>query len=246
MAHLFHVMQTNENQDSDDGEAQAWEKGCANDTIRNDFIIPHLAELVESERPSRILDLGTGTAYILRKVDEKLSYRPEWFALDHSDERLKLAQALKRPDMNLRLILSSIDTDMCKFAPIDLVSIIFTLLELPDPFFVISSISVMLRPGSILVIVVPDVWRDAFQMNGQTSGSANALLEGGIDLAKIDKFTGQPYPFHARRIEHLIASVLDRSFALEALKQGGKSGEVFLMVFRKLADSPFRDDRNAR
>ena len=231
--------------ESSRGEADAWEQGCAQDSIRNNFIIPLLAKLVEVERPHRILDLGTGTAYISRKIDERISYRPEWIGLDRNPERLKLANSLKSPEMKFQSVLADIDDDIAHFSSIDLVLVIFTLLELPNPSSTIRSISTLLGSGGMLVIALPDVWRDAFEMNGRTSGSLDALLEGGIDLAKVDKFTGRPYPFYAKRIEHLIANVLGCSFALEALRQGGNAGDVFLLAFRKLGDTSFLQNCDA-
>ena len=72
-------------------ETEKWEEGCRTDRVRNEFIIPTLHNHLEQFKPQKILDIGSGTAYIARTIDKLLSYNPLWTIIDTSQERIDFA-----------------------------------------------------------------------------------------------------------------------------------------------------------
>jgi SAM-dependent methyltransferase len=213
-------------------DAAAWERGCKADPIRNQFLIPAIARHFQDDKPNRILDIGTGTGYIPRMVDVALSYRPHWTLVDLNPSRMALAQGLKPESMALDAIAGDALTQIDSFAPFDAVLLTFTLLEFRELNTILSQVSNAINAGGVLILALPDLWRDVLGDQGSVS-TANSLLDGAVEIPKTDKFTGTAYPFFGRRIEHVIAHVLRLKFWLEWLEQGGPNGEAFLLFFRK-------------
>ncbi len=119
--------------------------------------------------------------------------------------------------------------------PFDAVLLTFTLLEFNEHEVVLQNAADQVAPGGLLILALPDVWRDALQC-AHHGGTAEALLEGSVEIPKVDKFTGKAYPFHAHRPEKVIATILQRGFHLERLERGGPIGEAFLLTFRRRAE----------
>lgn len=215
-------------------EAVRWDEGCRSDAIRNQFLIPFLVRLFAEQRPSTILDIGTGTGHIPRSVDIALPFRARWTLVDINEERLRLARLLKPLEMQMM----AYNADITALAVTDekhqAVMLTFTLLESDDCEGMIASAAALTATGGLLMIAVPDVWRDILDPAQEFEPLGGQFIKGYVQLSKIDKFTGDPYPFNAIRTETLISSVLKRSFALEQLEQGGPDGEVYLLIFRKL------------
>lgn len=70
-------------------EAERWELGSRDDAIRNGFVIPALADIIEQGRPQTILDIGAGTGYVARGINALLSFEPAWTLIDLNRERLR-------------------------------------------------------------------------------------------------------------------------------------------------------------
>ncbi len=215
-------------------EAVRWDDGCRSDAVRNQFLIPFLTKLFVERRPSTIMDIGTGTGYIPRSVDIALPFRAYWTLIDINEDRLRLARVLKPVEMQLNACNADINVLAATSEQHQAVMLTFTLLESDNCEGMIDSAAALTAPGGLLIIAVPDVWRDIVDPAQELASVAGQFIKGLVQLSKIDKFTGDPYPFNAVRTETLISSVLKRSFALEQLEQGGPNGEVYLLVFRKL------------
>lgn len=217
----------------EDPKAIAWDNGCVADPIRNEFLVPTLADIFGTERPTRILDIGTGTGYIPRAVDMLLDYRPNWTLVDINGERIRFAKRRKPPAMRVRCLTGYFaDTEAVKEL-YDAVMLTFTLLEIEDASTMLATAIGTLSAAGLLVIAVPDVWRDVLEATDEVSALSRRLLSETINLPKIDKFTGNPYPFYAMRTESLISTVLSLFCTLERLEKGGDRDEVYLLVFRK-------------
>lgn len=214
-------------------EAIAWDDGCLTDPVRNEFLIPKLRQFFEKERPPKILDLGAGTGYISRVVDSQLGYRPDWTLVDINSERLWLAEERKPPAMRMRHLICSIADIKPNDQPYHAVLLTFTLLEANDVDAMLASAIGSLAANGLLIIAVPDVWRDVVETMDERSTLPRRLLRETISIPKIDKFTGALYPFYAMRTETLISAVLIQFCVLENLERGGPQGEVYLLVFRK-------------
>jgi ubiquinone/menaquinone biosynthesis C-methylase UbiE len=223
-------------------EAANWERGCRRDRMRNDFLIPSVARVVEAVKPASILDVGCGTGYVARAVDKLLVHRPSWTLLDQNQARLNVAMAEKQTSMAAEII--CVDVDSFQPAkPYGAVFLTFTLLEFDHHAGVLAHLAALTGDEGIFVIALPDVWRDVLEFDKQDPKTAAKFLQGSVTLSKVDKFTGLAYPFHAHRIEQVIARILRLGFALELLEQGGARGEAFLLVFRKLRVSDQHADR---
>jgi SAM-dependent methyltransferase len=217
----------------ENSEAEAWDRGCRQDSVRNEFIVPLLAAVLRNEQSSRILDVGTGTGHIPRAVDQLLVHRPEWTLVDLDKERLAFASRLQPAQMKMHAIQGDIANLCGKVAPFDATMMTFTLLEAADCNLLLSSTGNLTRPGGLRLIAVPDTWRDVLATAEETLDPAWSLLSGTVEMAKTDKFTGAPYPFHALRTELLIRMILHLGFTLERLEWGGPSNEAFFLAFRK-------------
>lgn len=215
-------------------EAVRWDDGCRSDAVRNQFLIPVLTKLFTEHRPSTIMDIGTGTGHIPRSVDITLSFRAKWTLIDINEERLRLARLLKPLEMQLEAYNADINALAATGEQHQAVMLTFTLLESDDCEGMIASAAALTATGGLLIVAVPDVWRDIVDPAQEFATLGGQFIKGYVQLSKIDKFTGDPYPFNAMRTETLISSVLKRSFALEQLEQGGPNGEVYLLIFRKL------------
>jgi SAM-dependent methyltransferase len=215
----------------------AWERGCQADALRNEFIVPSVIRFLQQDMPGRILDVGAGTAYIPRAVDRQLSYRPQWTVLDLNAHRIALARTLKPAEMLLEWLQADITKRLPPSEPYHAALLTFTLLEFSQLGQVLKNVADVITRDGLLILALPDVWRDALRHAAEGSRFAAALLEGQAEIPKIDKFTGKEYPFHAHRIEQIISVVLQLDFSLEALEQGGPSGEAFLLLFRKRSDA---------
>src|SRR5688500_15971391 len=89
-------------------EAERWEGGSADDPIRNQFVIPTLAGIIQDHRPRAILDVGAGTGYVARKIDALLDAKPFWTLSDLKADRLQLAQANQPADMKLECVAGNV------------------------------------------------------------------------------------------------------------------------------------------
>lgn len=214
-------------------EAERWEEGCKSDQVRNNFVVPHLVRLLRGFDAKSILDIGAGTGYIAREVDKLLFNRPQWTLLDANAQRLQLAVDLAPANMLLETRPANIFTAQFS-VPFDVIIATFTLLEITELDRLIGMMPALVRPGGLLLIGQPDAWVDVVDASEQDLASARAFLVGAVDLRKIDKFTGEPYPFRAVRIEHLISVILASGFELVELNEweSGAKG-VYVLAFRR-------------
>lgn len=216
-------------------EALAWDDGCHSDTARNHFLIPRIADILMRERPSSILDVGAATGYIPRSLQARLDYLPEWTLLDVDGQRLAIAEHRKPANMRLSLINGSMADAIGPGRLFQAVLVTFTLLETPDAAAMITSAASALARNGLLIIAVPDVWKDVVIAAQQQPRLLEEFLSGSVELPKTDKFTGEPYPFYALRIESLLATALAQLCVLECFECGGEDQEIILLVFRKQA-----------
>jgi ubiquinone/menaquinone biosynthesis C-methylase UbiE len=93
---------------SEDEKAERWEIGCRNDPVRNDFLIPNLIRVIDALKPDRILDIGAGTGYIPRLVDDGLSYRAVWTLIDINSSRLEVSRKLQSDRMFSKNVVADI------------------------------------------------------------------------------------------------------------------------------------------
>lgn len=214
-------------------DALAWDTGCRADPLRNDFLIPHLVEILSREKSAKILDVGTGTGYIPRQIHGLLNHNPEWTLVDTDSERLRVATALSPPELQMKGIVGEIGSLGLDRDAYDAVLLTFTLLEAEEPAAMLADVIRFVAMNGILIIAIPDGWRDLLEANDGNLRPCLQYLTETVALAKIDKFTGSPYPFRMMRIESLIATVLQHGCVLEALEQGGSDGEVYMLIFRK-------------
>lgn len=213
--------------------AVAWDDGCAQDRVRNEFIIPELTALIATDRPSSILDIGAGTGYISRAVDRQLDYRPKWVLVDLDEDRLQIASERKPANMQMLCVVGDAAVIRGFEHSFEAAVISFTLLETERAGAIVAYAASALVSGGMLILAIPDVWVDVLADPQKARERAQRLLSGTVSLSKIDKFTGAPYPFHAMRTESLITLVLEHACALETLRRGGPRGEVYVLGFRK-------------
>ena len=223
---------------SSEENAERWERGCAEDPVRNAFLIPKLIRILGAAQPSSILDVGTGTGYVARLTDASLSYRPEWTLADIDTARLAVAKR-NAPKMMRAQILSSDITTHEFGKPFEAVIATFTLLEIEDVDCLIQRLPELVCSGGLLVVSLPDTWRDVIGCAASMPEKISEFLEGRTAVPKIDKFTNERYPFRAVRIEHLISRVLATGFELVELTESNEDRtQIYLLAFRRKGVMP--------
>lgn len=217
-------------------EPESWESGSASDPIRNTLVIPMVAEILESARPSSILDFGAGTGYVSRKVKEKLSFPTAWTLLDRDGDRLNIAVREGEFD-STEIICGDFRNACITIDSFDAILVSFTLLETGISQDIADWFALHCRPAGIVVIVLPDVLPDVFSADAVLPGTAGKFLSGEAPIQKIDKFTNTEYPFQAVRTESVLEFFLRRSFFLERFHRGQiDEKSIFVFAFRRRCD----------
>lgn len=217
-------------------KAERWEQGSTQDPMRNRFVVPALARLIDAERPSTILDIGAGTGYVARHVDRHLRYRPTWTLIDLNPERLRLAETYRPAEMKLECLTGNVFDWPWQVGRFEAVLITFTLLEIEDIDRLCGLISDYTSQGALLAVTMPDAWIDVLEYAGEDPSIVRRYVEGPVEIPKLDKFTGEQYPFKATRIEDLIGRVLKAGFSLVALEHGRVATQsAFVLSFRRRA-----------
>lgn len=215
-------------------EAERWEQGSRQDPIRNDFVIPALTRLIERAQPTTILDIGAGTGYVARGVDARLPFRPAWTLVDLNSERLELAMGYRPAEMALECLAGNVFDWPWEVGRFDAVLITFTLLEIEDVDRLCRLISEHTSEGALLAVTMPDAWVDVLEHAENDSSVVRRYVEGPVEIPKLDKFTGEQYPFRATRIEDLLGHVLKAGFSLVELEHGRATGQsAFVLAFRR-------------
>jgi SAM-dependent methyltransferase len=216
-------------------EATRWEHGCQLDDVRNHFIAPHVTRLIEQYRPASILDVGTGTAYLPRVIDQSLSYRPHWTLIDLNSSRLALAEQLVGPAMQAVTVVADILSYQCA-ARFDAVLTTFTMLEIADADRFVQALPALLNEDGLFIVSLPDAWPDVLAHGASDANVVQAFLSGSVALPKVDKFTGDSYPFQATRTETLISRVLAEGFSLFELIESQRDRGTYLLAFHRRRD----------
>lgn len=223
---------------SSEENARRWERGCAEDPVRNGFLIPNLIRIVDAAKPANILDIGTGTGYVARHTDAALSYRPQWTLADIDVCRLAIARENALGEMNATILNADVTTyDFDE--PFEAILATFTLLEIENIDEFILRLPRLLRPGGALVVSLPDTWRDIINSASASPEIVEEFLRGRASVPKIDKFTNDRYPFRAVRIECLISMVLSSGFALvELIESNENQSRAYLLTFQRRGMEP--------
>jgi len=219
----------------------AWEDGCKGDDVRNNLVLPHLNQLIDGSKFRSVIDIGCATGYITRLLANKHQLKGiEWVLLDSSEEMLHFAIAALGSQLSAKFIKVDITNseEVQLVHPADMAFIVFTTLEFRMTKRIAQNVADLLIPGGILAIFLPDVLYDVIKSNPNKEDHLWQYADGHCELPKLDKFTKQPYPFHANRIETIIADFLDAGLQLLRLtiyqrNEVGKGGAIFGLDFKK-------------
>jgi SAM-dependent methyltransferase len=213
-------------------EADNWELGCSSDRVRNEIIIPDIAQTLNQLRPINILDVGCATGYIFREIQKNLLYEPSWFCLDKDKNRIDYAKNNKSSQTIPKYILGDFLSANLGRYDFDALIFSFTLLEIGITQPILTRIRNLSNPTTRLILALPDAWSDVLYSEGDPLSLGKEFIRGTLSLHKIDKFTGLNYPFQAIRIESVISQILCVDFALERLKRYELEGKgIFLLTF---------------
>jgi SAM-dependent methyltransferase len=215
-------------------EAERWERGSRDDPMRNGFVIPTLARIVSQNHPRTVLDIGAGTGYVARQIDALLDYEPSWTLIDLNEGRLELAQSHCPDEMKLECFTGNVFDWPWEVGRFDAVLITFTLLEIPDVDRLCGLISQHTTGGALLAVTMPDAWIDVLEHSSTDPEIVRKYVEGPVEIPKVDKFTGERYPFRAARVEDLIGRILNAGFNLIQLEHGRLAGQsAFVLAFER-------------
>jgi SAM-dependent methyltransferase len=224
-----------------DARILAWEEGCRIDEVRNNFVIPHLDKLIEGSKFRSIIDVGCATGYITRQLANKYRTKGiEWVLLDASEQMLRFAVAAMDPQLSVQLVKADITDpkDVQSVNPADMAFMAFTTLEFRMTRRIAQNIADLVVPGGTLVVFLPDVLRDILKSGSQREQHLSEYVNGYCELEKLDKFTKQPYPFYANRIETVVADFLNIGlqllhFAIYQCNEADGENVIFGLDFKK-------------
>lgn len=219
-------------------ENDLWEQGYLDNPVRNQFIIPEVARLFNSEIPGTVLDVGCGTGYMAREIDRRVKHSIHWTLLDTDAERIRFAEANRPSGFSGQILndtLASVAKSEQEFSSI-LVS--FTLLEIGATPENVDLLVGLCRPGGLIVVALPDVIVDVWKSFSKR-GEPNFpdFIEQPVALAKVNAFTGTRYPFVAERLDSIILKFISGGMVLEHMIRRNFDEEgFFLLAFRRRSD----------
>jgi len=217
--------------------ADKWDDGCKEDEVRNEFVIPKLVQLINEMRPSQVLDIGTGTGYIVRSVDACVRQKPEWTLIDMDEERIAFAVKEMSQSVNFKVYTKNFMEDEIQGGPFDFVLLLFTLLELDLKMELFSKVKQLTSENGYVVITMPDSLEDVLKSAVKTPSLLSDFVKGRCVLGKVDKFTEEEYPFKAHRFEYIVQLMLQSSFSLiKMFSHMNGDNETFMLVFKKMVD----------
>ncbi|MEO9601173.1 class I SAM-dependent methyltransferase [Parasphingorhabdus sp.] len=212
-----------------------WENGSNIDPIRTSFIIPFVRDYLNKELVSSIVDVGAATGHLSREIDRGLSHEAFWTLVDSNQRRLDHAEKLKPNDMQQKIICGDVLEAILDNAHFEAVLVSFSLLELGTSPSVIKKICSLCTSDGSLILIVPDVWQDilAEAIELGSSNIVSEFLDNPITLDKVDRFTGEEYPFIADRLERIIDCVMQMGFSLKVFTERSiGSKRVYGLIFR--------------
>lgn len=217
-------------------EAERWEDGSRDDAMRNSFVIPQIVRILAKRHPQTILDVGAGTGYVARMVDDRLGYHPQWTLVDLNAERLALAEAHRPLAMALETVAGNVFDWPLGDRRFEAVVITFTLLEIEDVDRLCTLLASHMNEGAVLSLAMPDAWVDVLEYSRTEPEIVQRYVAGAVAIPKRDKFTGEEYPFRAARMEDLLNRVLGAGFDLFELNHGRIDGaSAFVLALRRRA-----------
>jgi len=213
----------------------AWDAGCASDPVRNDVVLPHLLASIQAARASRVIDMGSGTGYLTRKLAEQ-ARTIHWVLLDSNPGLLELAAKSIRPNAHTSALHFDLTESHSTFPspPADFAFAVFTFLEFPLASVVVQNCGGLLCSKGKLLVYLPDTLVDV------TLAGNDALsdyVSGDCVITKLDHFTGARDPFFATRIERLLNVFLSAPFrltALDVLPRTDRAENIYCCCFEKV------------
>lgn len=210
---------------------ELWEQGCSTCAVRNEFVIPEIVTLIRQLRPSTIIDVGCGTGYIARNVIANGCPAAEWVLIDVDQDRLDFAAQIMSKMDGVSFLNTNIFEPHVQNLQADLVVIANTILEFSLPREELERIGSLVMTGGHLSVFIPDTLSDIVDVQSDLT----KYVEGTLKLKKIDKFTGEPYPFFAHRPISVVIQLLGHGFELIKGNRTDLGNGQFHFCFRKQA-----------
>ncbi|WP_082122354.1 MULTISPECIES: trans-aconitate 2-methyltransferase [Frankia] len=193
---------------------------------------------ISESKASSVMDLGCGSGYLTRRLLARSSGQiVRWVLVDSNRDALAFARERLNGASNIEVAHGDITQPQPSrwVDPVDFAFLAFTLLEVQVDATVASNIEAQLAPSGTVVVVLPDVLTDIYQLGDPAVEALGKYIKGQVFLDKIDKFTGRSYPFYAQRIEKIISAFLDCSFFLSNIRQiETRTGHsIYFLRFRR-------------
>jgi len=193
-----------------------WENGSKTDPVRTEFVIPFVSEYLNKKGISSIVDIGAATGHLSREINRRLLHDASWTLVDSNQRRLEYAEKCKPPIMKQEIICGDILEVISSDVRFEAVLVSFSLLELGTSPVVMQKLTSLCATNGSLIFIVPDVWQDVISQSKRLGAPAilEEFLGGPVSLTKVDRFTGDEYPFFADRLERIIDCVMQMGFSL--------------------------------
>ncbi len=215
---------------------EIWDSFVREDYIRNNVILPHLINYINSNHKKihHLADIGCGTGYIPYRIISSAINIQTFNCLDIDEKVITFANQ-KYYNSKLEFIVH----DLFKILPInnlDFIYSIFTLLEFKLTDELCYNIFNAIAYEGQLLIYIPDFLIDI--LKNINSYNTETYIDGCLSTKKIDKKTKIEYPFYMNRIEFIIHAFIKVGFSLNSLEildfvDSNEKNRIFSLLFVK-------------
>ena len=211
-------------------EAKKWDDGCCTCDIRNGFIIPEIAAMLNRQQVTSIVDLGAGTGYIARQIYSLLEHPHTWLLIDKSEARCQVAKAKVGSNADISIRCADIFETDSVGGPETIYIFCNTALEMKLTGDRLDHLAGLARRSLGMLVSIPDTLSDVLKDTQVEDGFAK-FKEGTVELSKTDDFTGDFYPFHAHRPIEIVFQFLQRGLCLSAIRRTDQDDGQYLFLF---------------
>ena len=183
-----------------------------------------------------ILDVGASTGYVSREIDSRLAYDAKWVLLDKSNAALRFAKGVSGSNLDATYKVSTF-VEYSPASMFDAIIFSFTMLEIADTHETLVHALHLLSLHGVVIVVLPDCLSDVIQYSRNIASYTplQEFVDADLNLPKVDPFTGESYPFSAKRVTRFLSEAMSSGLAMIELFRDGEGGRgVFVVVFERI------------
>ena len=213
---------------------ELWDRGCAADGGRNEFVVPAIVEAAGKYDLSSVIDIGCGSGYIAREAARGTPRGIAWRLLDYAPEMLAFARGRCVDTANTEFILHDLRLESRHLPRSQLGYVAYTFLDFPLDDGIARNVAGLIAAGGLLLVFMPDVLEDVIEAAALNPAVLDDYRAGHCSLEKVDKFTAKNVLFEANRVEDVIRRFLRAGLTLTELTthRSEKGKFHYMLTFR--------------